>query len=817
MRKTFIKKGIREIWQHKFKYFSLILVLALGVSMYASLYDMLDSRKISFDAIYDESKFMDVQIKFDYGQTGNKTIVKQVMESPEISGQVSEVEYRLTYDVFLNHSTGDGVKTTKGIIMGHEAFGPDGELREYTVNKPLFYVGDPDEFSSPDSRECYIERKFSRSNDLSGGDKLTVINGPIQLELDILEQVNIPEYFMVVVEGSFMPMEKTLGVLVVPMETAQEIYLGGASNETLVNDIVIKINEPEDLETFREQITREFEGAGIPVKTIGKEENPARNFLKSDLESDEGLMAIFPIIIFIVAGFGLIMALRRMIQTHKSQIGVFKALGVPDRFVLIYFATIGIMIAVLGTVLGWIIAIPLNSAFEGLARDLLDTAIYEYNTSLSNFLVAGAISVIMCLACTIIPAWWALRIKPIDAIQQREGLSKKNVGRLASKVGHQSKMPVPVKLTMRNLFRRPGRTTTTVIGVALALALFLSFIMLLDSIVVVLDTSQTTRWDYEVGMQGFTPTNITDDWDDNFQDIEEITHGILLPTQLYKGSRSKEAIVYALEDVNAAYKMKYEGGGLKNGQIVISFYHADKLGLEVGDTVQMEVPRLDMAAGYSMIKTDLTVSGIHSNHIGYYAFMDLSTFHSVTNLTGMANIVYINMEGGEKSQDLENTIITTPGISSISHRSESENMMGPYLDLIVGAVVMIGLLSVALTAAIVYNLFMINAEEKKRDYATMKTLGTSLKRLGYLIFLEAAFITVLGIALGTIGGYFMAIGMIMGAPELEILNFEIVFSWWGFISGSLIIGLVVACVSLLTIRYIHRIHIANVIRERSTG
>ncbi|UCG68948.1 MAG: ABC transporter permease [Thermoplasmata archaeon] len=817
MRQTFVKKGLRELWKHRYKYLLLIVVLALGVAMFTSLSNMLDSRKASLEAIYSESKFMDLQVQFEYGLTTNISTVEQVLSQPELSNLISDVEYRLVYDVFINYTEGNEIKTAKGIVMGYQVFGPDGNLLQLDVNRPLYYVDNPPEFSSSDANQCFMERKFARTNDLSSGDVITVVKGSQVVGLEILEHVNIPEYFAVVEEGSFFPQQGSLGVLMLPIETAQEIYLGTSIHETLVNDIVFLLNDPDNLESIREIISQEFADFGIPVKTIGKEENPARAFMKGDLESDEGILTVFPIIIFTVAAFGLIMALRRMIQTHKAQIGVFKALGVPNRVVLIYFATIGVFIAVFGCILGYLSAIPLDIVFENLARDLLDSAIYEYNFVLGNYLIAVFVSVVICLACTLIPAWLALRIKPIDAIQQREGLSKRSVGRISRRVGRSRRTPIPLKLTMRNLFRRPGRTLTTVLGIALSLALFLSFVILLDSFVVYLDATETNRWDYEVGLEGFSPMTLTSDWKQKNQDIESICHGILLPTTANKGSQEKEAVVYALEGLDNVYKMEYESGGFENGEIVISFYHADKLNLKVGDTIELEVPWLDMATGYEMVTRDLTVSGIHGNHIGYYVFMDLETLQSITNLTGMANIVYLNTVDGKESTVLENTLITTPGVSSVAHRSLRENLMEPYLELIVSTVIMLGLLSMALTAAIVYNLFMINAEEKKRDYATMKTLGTSIRRLSYLIFIEAGFITTFGIILGTIGGYFMAIGMIMGSPDLEILNFDILFSWSGLIFGTLIIVFVVVLVSILTIRYISRINIANVIRERSTG
>ena len=127
------------------------------------------------------------------------------------------------------------------------------------------------------------------------------------------------------------------------------------------------------------------------------------------------------------------------------------------------------------------------------------------------------------------------------------------------------------------------------------------------------------------------------------------------------------------------------------------------------------------------------------------------------------------------------------------------------------------LISSLLAGAIIYTMFKISAQERERDYATMKTLGTSIGKIAKLLSFEATYITIRGIALGVLGAFGMAELMFANASEFEEFNLEIVFSWSGFFIGSMIIIGVVVVVSLLTIRYIQKINIANVIRERSTG
>ncbi|MDG6226185.1 MAG: FtsX-like permease family protein [Candidatus Thermoplasmatota archaeon] len=816
MRTTFLKKGVREIWAHKVQYFFLVLVLGLGIASYGSLYDMAESREASLDAIYEASLFMDVQVMIEYGQALNATTLDAIFDSDNLSGMISVKEYRLTFDVFINHTSVNEPKVTRGLMMGYDLFDEDGSRRELSVNRPLYYVDDPPNFAGPFSEECFIEHNFAKAYDIDSGDSIGIIRGSGEISLDVLEHANIPEYFWVVTEGNMMPSERSLGVVMVPIDTAMKVHSG--MDEPMYNDIAILLKDPSQVEEFKELARSEFAKAGVIVKPIGKEENPARRFHYDDLENDKQNTATFPLIIFTISGFGLVMTLRRMIRTHRTQIGIFKSLGVPNRVILTYFLIIGLLIAILGVIAGLLLSIPLRMAFVSMITSLLGFAIVETSLAYHQYLIASAIGIVICLSSTIVPAWFALRIKPVDAIQSREGISRRSAGRIATRIGKRSKLPVPVKLTVRNFLRKPARTATTVIGVALSLALFLGFMIAMNSIVVMLDNETAhTRWDYEIALEGFVFANVTSKWELDHPEIESVNPGIMLPTRVLKADEELFCMVYALSDVEAAFDLEYNSGGLRPGEIVISRYMAEKFGWHTGGEAEIELPFLDPASGFSMRRMVMNVSGIHSNMIGFYIFTDITAVQDISNLHGLANIVYLKVDGGRPVPRLQNAMVTTPGVTSVLHVEDRDNILEQYFEIFVVTVYIMGLVSTILSMAIVYNLFMIDAHEKRREYATMKTLGTSLKRIGYLIFIESGLVLAIGIPLGALGGMGLAYYMFSVADEWEAMNMEVAFTWIGFLVGSLMMIGVTVLVSFLTIRYISKINIANVIRERSSG
>lgn len=818
MKKTFLKKGLREVWAHKVQYFLLALVIGLGVAAYSSFNDFSRLRGDSLDAIYSESLFMDMQVQLQYGAAVNRSFIEDLMGSPSLNGMIEDLEARLSFEVFINHTDGDVTRTTKGLIMGYELKDGRTDLNGQTVNRPLYYVDDVPAFSNEVNNECYLERKYSKAYDLTKGSSITVIKGLRAMELTVLEQTAVPEYFYVVREGSILPEERSFGVICVPLVTAMGLFFDNGT-EPLFNDLVLTLKDKSDIDGVKELLRTAFESKGIPVKITKGDDNPSRYFLINDYENDKQGMGIFPIIIWGVSAFGLVMALRRMIRTHRPQIGVFKALGIPDRAVLIYFGTIGTIVAVLGTFMGWLLSIPLNRAFISLLDSLLDFPLMEYGTTWSYYVLGLAIALLLCWACTVIPAFFALRVRPIDVIQSREGLSKKRVGKLSGSIGRSSTIPVSIKLTARNILRKPGRSISTALGVGISLGLFLSIIMVLEVFTVVLDTTtEGNLWTYEVQMDRFVTANSTEVWTEEHRDIASVNPGMFIPTQLGPSGDEEGSVLYAMRDPLLSFKFEMDRGSFIPGKLVISSLQADKLSLSVGDSVEVMLPVVDPVIGLRMERMQLEVSGIQGNHFGPYCFSDLQTIQTLTGLEGMANLVHIRTDPQDRNVPLENALITTSGVSSVTNIDERKGMLDQYFDLFVSSISILGLVSTALAGAIVYTMFKISAEEKERDYATMKTLGATMTKVSRLISLEALFVIVSGMTLGVLFGFIFANLMLrMTGDDYEAFNLTIRFSNLGFFLGSIMILGVVILVSLMTLRYISRINIANVIRERSMG
>jgi putative ABC transport system permease protein len=722
----------------------------------------------------------------------------------------------MVIDVYLNHTSIDGEKMTKGLVYGYDYDIGNGEHRAITVNKPLFFDSDITSFASTDDLSCYLEVNFAQYYNIASGDIITLVKDNQEIEITVLEIINVPDYLDVVSEGSMFPIPDSLGVLIVPYEMTNSIMNVDSSENQLINNIIIRVTEEADVDIIKEELIKVFEDEQIPVTVIKGEDNPAWAALLGDLEGDKEFMGMFPGIIFIISGIGLVIALRRMVRSHRPQIGIFKAMGVPNTTILIYFLIIGLIIALCSILFGYILSFPLKIMFNGLMDEMLVFAVRDYATYPEYYIYSAIIALFLCITCTLLPALSAVRAKPIDVIQKREGLGKLKSKRRMKNILSTNGIPTPFKMVGRDISRKPVRTLTTIFGVALSLALFLSVVIMFDSFFVFLDeTKEVNMWDYEIGISGFSQNTLGEKWIDDYVYIETANPGLRLPANLSKNEQSVDVLIFGLDNIEQSLNIgvKYVG---EDG-LYISKYIAEELSISKGDFVDIEILRLKEGYNFSTFSTELEVLDIHNNPLGVFIYADISVLYRLTKLDGFANFYLIHTGSKKLPPSSLNRIAQTENVVAVTHVGEQETYLDQMFDLIIGFIFMMILISVVLATAIVYNLFKIGAIEKSRDYATMKTLGTSIKRISYLIFIEGLVTLIGGLSLGSIGGYYMSYFMLVGNELLEGISMDVVFSWTGLIMGAVVLTCVVVMVSFLTIRFINKINIADVIRDRSTG
>jgi lipoprotein-releasing system permease protein len=132
-------------------------------------------------------------------------------------------------------------------------------------------------------------------------------------------------------------------------------------------------------------------------------------------------MSVVLTLIIVVAAFTVIATLIMVVLDKKKEIAVLKAIGATDYAILWVFLYQGGIIGVVGTALGlgfgWL-------GCKGLAAYgfPLDPKVYfisklPVNIRPTEFLITGAVAIVICLVATIFPALYAARLRPSDGLR----------------------------------------------------------------------------------------------------------------------------------------------------------------------------------------------------------------------------------------------------------------------------------------------------------------------------------------------------------------------------------------------------------------
>lgn len=344
---------------------------------------------------------------------------------------------------------------------------------------------------------------------------------------------------------------------------------------------------------------------------------------------------------------------------------------------------------------------------------------------------------------------------------------------------------IPAVLGRENARRTPRRTAATSTALMIGLGLVATVAVLSasveDTILQTLEDAFTA--DVVVQPAGFDPvTGIPTEVADDVASVEgvaEVARLNMIPAELPNGAGSTFVVGVEPETVDLAIAFDEVEGDfqrLEPGKLAVQRIEADKLGLSLGDTVDLTIGDTTYP---SEIVAIFDVGGGVSDTSSYYlSYEEVRGLQDQPRDASLGVGLEADADIATVSEAITAALADYPGVT-VSTIADLTQQIRSALSALVGMVAGLLLMSVAVALAGIVLTLYLAVFERTRETGLLRAIGLTKGQVRSMIRFEsvliAVFGTMLGVALGLFCGWALSIGVVgegvrLGVPWVWILS-----------------------------------------------
>ena len=781
---TLLRKAFRDLWRSRALFISNIALLTLGVGIFVTMYSAFLNVKASEDFAYEELKFADA-----FYHVAPPIPVRAVDVIRDMDG-VAVAEGRYVADIAIRRPDNPDDTVAARVISIPDDDTPD-------INRVIVREGDYPAVG--DGRHALVDSLFTTYYGLKPGDSVSLVYQGRDRNFEISGAITHPEYIWKSKGGAELITSPGDFAIVLVRRNAVDDMLGV---EGIINEITVRFRHGADTDAIKAEIDGYLDRYGSH-QLVEKEDQLSYATLKSDLDGFAEMAVAMPALFLCITAMVAYAMLTRIVQSQRHIIGLMRAEGFSRAQILRHYLTFPILIALIGNGLGILWGTFAAGGFTSLYVETLDLPFTIVVSQTWVLVVAFVIGLAACVIAGIQPALAAARLMPSEAM--RTNIASGGASVMLERLLPMRRMPNMLRLALRNMTRGRWRTLSSIMGIAVSVALVTAVMGMLDTMDNAFDVqfNEIQRHDLKAVFThpiDSRKTEVFQSWGQvrNAEPIAEI------PVKLVNGEHSEHSVVTAVADGSTLLKPEHVAGvqPLSADGIFLTESLARDLNLAVGDTVMVEAERREQA---------FPVAGLVRFPMGESAYMRLPQAASL--MRGLhATSALITLERPEHADEvaamLEMRAYVLAVERSAAVREAFEELMA-LTNQFIGIMTVFGM---SLAAFAVFNTVTLNVTERSRELATMRTLGFSKRQVNMLITLESLITGVIGIVLGFVLGYAIEAYLVGQMSTLD-WNMDIIIDT----STYIIVGALTLAALLLSqapgLRALHRRNLAEATKE----
>lgn len=728
------KKMFRDIKQNLSQFITIFLMVLIGVMVYVGIEAYMDGMTSAADNFYKNNNIQDLNVM---GNLSDKDLDK--IKSLD---NIKDAEKKLVVNAI------DKDDKDKTYLLSF--------IDSNNISK--FHIMDGEKFDV-NKKGAWVDNFYAEKNNLKVGDTIKIKYDTFSLEEKILGLINVPDHiYDVKDESELVPNRENFGFVYLSVNEIPESYIKDlVMKEMKITDekifdkyvtnfnykeyipynyIMVDVNKKKNVTSVKEDIEDKVSNAKAIVKI---EDTLSYQRYQGEIYEGASYVGIFSGLFLFIAMLSVITTMTRVVKKQKLQIGTMKALGIKNSKIVMHYIGYGFFVSLAAAIVGIILGkYFIGTFFLNMEMDYFEVPngipVVKPLSYLVALLVVMVVSFITYLTCR-----KELFKKPAEALRNEVPNVKVSSLNLSTK-GIFKKLNFSSKWNYRDILRNKFRTVTAVVGIVGCCMLIVCAFGMLNSMnhFIKLQFEDLYNFNYKLSLK----ENIKDDELKVLTDKygNNTSETLTIETKIGKERESNTIFV-----TNAGNLVRFqnENGEFikinKNNGVYVTRKLAGQKNLKVGDTIKWHI--------YGVNK--------------YYEskIVGLTKDPQVQNLT-MTKEYLESLDIDYKPDSLyTNTdlkdIKDIKNVSLVQDINELKNSLESMLSMMKSMIMLIIVFAIGLGAIIIYNMGILSYSEKQYQFATLKVLGFSDKKIRKIFVQQNNWITVLSIIIGLPTGYYM--------------------------------------------------------------
>lgn len=698
------KKMFRDIKNNLSQFITIFLMVAIGVMAYFGIEAYMSGMQETADKFYTENNLQDLNV---VGINFTESDLKKIKSIDNVKA----AERKLSITGSSNND--------KTLLLNF--------IEENNISK--FYVKDGEKFDKNKSG-VWLDEFYAKENNISVGDKILIKYDSFSKEEVVLGLINVPDHIYDTKDSSELyPNRKEFGFAYLSIDELPKEY-------QVYNYVMVDVDNKDNVLSVKENIEKNVESA---LGVIKIEDTASYKTYQGEVDEGKTYIGVFSGLFLFIAMLSVITTMNRVIKNERIEIGTLKALGFSNSKVLFHYISYGFWISLFAAIAGLFLGyFFIGNIFISLEMSFFEVPNGHPVVKFSGFILAAFV-VLLVSFITYLSSKSILKENPAESLRKKMPKVKKNSLNLTTK-GFLKKLSFSSKWNIRDMLRNKMRTIMGVVGVASSCMLIVCALGMLNSMNYFIDLQfeKIYNFDYKLNLM----ENLSDE---ELESIESIygkesskSYGIEIKNE--DGKESNNLFVTDASDYIRFVDNKDNFIKLDNDEgVYITYKLAKNENKKVGDTITWHIYGSDtyytskivglnkdpQNQNISATRKYLESLGIKYTPDSIYTNKDLKDVSNIKNVT-----VIQDKDALKESMD-----------SMLS-------MMKTMLTLIIGIAAVLGII-------IIYNLGILSFTEKEYQFATLKVLGFSDKKIKGIFIKQNNWIAIMSIIIGLPLGYYL--------------------------------------------------------------